>query len=314
MKMNKMTIRIVAAVLLVVFGLLSFAVFAKPATDAQTYAHTIQAIDDKKATVMALTATAAAASTGLAAIPGDVTTPIANQIMEISEYLFLVVCFLVLEKSLLTVMGFLGCKILLPAACLLLAVCLFWNRPNLKILGMKLAVFAVLIMSIIPFSVRISDMIYEVNKVTVEELNLAYQETLPAEETMPTTETVPETEPADEADQGWLGSLVSGFADTVEDVTDKVGEAANKVVEQVGQSVNNTAEEARELLNRFVDAIALFVITYCAIPVIVVLVMVWFVKFMFQIQIPVSEKVRKPFGRKKQSDDEEKELVTVSYK
>ena len=195
---------------------------------------------------------------------------------------------------------------------LLLAVCLFWNRPNLKILGMKLAVFAVLIMSIIPLSVRISDMIYEVNKVTVEELNLAYQETLPEEETMPAVETVPETEPAEETDQGWFGSLVSGFADSVEDVTDKVGEAANKVVEQVGQSVSNTAEEARELLNRFVDAIALFVITYCAIPVIVVLVMVWFVKFMFQIQIPVSEKVRKPFGRKKQTDDEEKELATVS--
>ena len=129
---------------------------------------------------------------------------------------------------------------------------------------------------------------------------------------MPAAETVPETEPVEEADQGWFGSLINGFADTVEDVTDKVGEAANMVADQVGQSVSNTVEEARELLNRFVDAIALFVITYCAIPVIVVLVMVWFVKFMFQIQIPVSEKVRKPFGRKKETDDKEKELTTVS--
>lgn len=311
MKMNKMTMRIAAAVLLVVFGLLSFGVLAKPAMDAQTYAHTIEAIDEKKGTVMALTATAAAASTGLAMIPGDVTTPIANQIMEISEYLFIVVCFLVLEKSLLTVMGLLGFKVLLPIACVLMAISLFWRKPNVRMLALKLAVFAMLIVVIIPLSVRISDMIYEINKVTVEELNLAYQETVPVEETITPLETVPGTEPVQETEQGWFGSLVSGFADKVEDVTDKVGDVADKVVDQVGQSVSNTAEEARELLNQFVDAIALFVITYCAIPVIVVLVLVWFVKFMFQVQIPVPENVRKSFGQKRQADDGEKELTTV---
>ena len=308
MKMNKFTVRIVAAALLVVFALLSFGVLAKPATDPQTYAHTIQAIDEKKSTVMALTATAAAASTGLAAIPGDVTTPIANQIMEISEYLFIVVCFLVLEKSLLTVMGFLGCKILLPLACVMLAVCLFWRKPNLKILALKLAVFAALIVAIIPVSVRISDMIYEVNKVTVEELNLQYQETVPVEESVPVEETVPETVP--EEDQGWFGNLVSGFSDKVEEVTEKVGEVAENVTDKVGQAVGNTAEEARALLNRFVDAIALFVITYCAIPVIVVLVMVWFVKFLFQVQIPVPQTIQKPFAKKK-IDAEEKALSEV---
>ena len=230
--------------------------------------------------------------------------------MEISEYLFIVVCFLVLEKSLLTVMGFLGCKILLPLACALLAVCIFWRKPNLRMLGVKMVVFAVLIMSIIPLSVRISDMIYEVNKATVEELNMQYQETVPVETTAPMEETVPQTEPVQE-EQGWFGSLVSGFTDTVENVADKVGEVTEKVVDQVGQSVNNTAEEARELLNRFVDAIALFVITYCAIPVIVVLVMVWFVKILFQVQIPVPEKLRSLHGKKKQNDAEEKELTTA---
>ena len=310
MKMNKFTMRIVAAALLVVFALLSFGVLAKPATDPQTYAHTIQAIDDKKSTVMALTATAAAASTGLAAIPGDVTTPIANQIMEISEYLFIVVCFLVLEKSLLTVMGFLGCKILLPIACVMLAVCLFWRKPNLKMLALKLAVFAALIMVIIPLSVGISDMIYEVNKVTVEELNLQYQETVPAEESEHVEETAPVTEPVQE-DQGWFGNLVSGFTDKVEEVTEKVGEVAENVTDKVGQAVGNTAEEARALLNRFVDAIALFVITYCAIPVIVVLVMVWFVKFLFQVQIPLPQTIQKPFGRKNKVDSEEKALSEV---
>ena len=55
--------------------------------------------DYLKETVTNATATAAATSTALAAIPGDATTPIANQIMELCSYLLIVVCALVLEKS-----------------------------------------------------------------------------------------------------------------------------------------------------------------------------------------------------------------------
>ena len=310
MKRNRVTIRIVAAVLLVSLGLLSFGVFVKPATDPQSYAHTIQAIDDKKATVMTLTAAAAAASTGLAAIPGDATSPIANQIMEISEYLFIVVCFLVLEKSLLTVMGYLGCKILIPLACLLLTLSLFWKKSNLRMLGLKTVIFAVLIVGIIPMSIRISDLIYDVNKSTVEDLNLSYQETLPVETAAEQEETVPQTEPV-QTEQGWLGCLVSGFTDRVSEVKDQVSNVAENVTEQIGHGVSATVEEAKELLNRFVDAIALFVITYCAIPVIVVLVMVWVVKFLFQVQIPVPQKALKPFAKNKKIDAEETALVEM---
>ena len=310
MKRNRVTIRIVAAVLLVSLGLLSFGVFVKPATDPQSYAHTIQEIDDKKATVMTLTAAAAAASTGLAAIPGDATSPIANQIMEISEYLFIVVCFLVLEKSLLTVMGYLGCKILIPLACLLLTLSLFWKKSNLRMLGLKTVIFAVLIVGIIPMSIRISDLIYDVNKSTVEDLNLSYQETLPVETAAEQEETVPQTEPV-QTEQGWLGCLVSGFTDRVSEVKDQVSNVAENVTEQIGHGVSATVEEAKELLNRFVDAIALFVITYCAIPVIVVLVMVWVVKFLFQVQIPVPQKAMKPFAKNKKIDAEETAQVEV---
>ena len=74
---------------------------------------------------------------------------------------------------------------------------------------------------------------------------------------------------------------------------------------------SGNVQEAKALLNRFVDAIALFVITYCAIPVIVVLVMVWVVKFLFQVQIPVPQKAMKPFAKNKKIDAEETALVEV---
>lgn len=309
MKSKEMMTKVIAVVVLVVFAVVSFASLAKTAADPVTYSRTIESIDDKKATVMTLTATAAAASTALAAVPGDLTNPIAEQIMEISEYLFIVVCFLVLEKSLLTVMGMMSFKILIPAACVLMAGYILMKRPALKILALKLAVFALVVVFLIPMSVGIGDMIYEVNSVKVEELTMMEQQTLPVETTEPVEQTVPESEPAD--DRGWFGNLVSGIADTVENATEKVGEAAQNVVDKVGQSAADTLEEAKALLNRFVDAIALFVITYCAIPVIVVLVMVWVVKFLFQVQIPVPQKVMKPFAKNKKIDAEETALVEV---
>ena len=309
MKSKEMMTKVVAVVLLVVFAVVSFAGLAKTAADTMTYSHTIESIDDKKATVMTLTATAAAASTALAAVPGDLTNPIAGQIMEISEYLFIVVCFLVLEKSLLTVMGVMSFKILIPAACALMAGYILLKRPGLKILALKLAVFALVVVFLIPMSVGIGDMIYEVNKATVEELTELETETVPVETTEPVAQTVPESEPTE--DRGWFGNLVSGITDTVENATEKVGEAAQNVVDKVGQSAADTLEEAKELLNSFVDAIALFVITYCAIPVIVVLVMVWVVKFLFQVQIPVPQKAMKPFAKNKKIDAEETALVEV---
>lgn len=309
MKTKDMMLRVVAAVLLVVFGFVSFALFAKFAGDPATYAHTIQSIDEKKGTVMTLTATAAAASTALSAVPGDMTTPIANQIMEISEYLFIVVCFLVLEKSLLTVMGTVGFKVLIPLACALMAGYLFARKPMMKVLAIKFAVFALVIVFLVPLSVGVGDLIYEANRFSVDELTVVEDESIPDETTAPVEQTTPETEPVE--DKGWFGNLMSGITDTVGNAAEQVGEAAQNVVDKMGQSANNTIEEAKALLNRFVDAIALFVITYCAIPVIVVLVMVWFVKVLFQIQIPIPRAIEKSIGKKQTENNEETVLTEV---
>lgn len=274
MKQRENLIKAIAAALLVVIGLLSFFVFAKPATDAARYADTIEAIDEKKATVMAFTATAAGASTAIAAIHGDASTPIANQIMEISEYLFLVVCFLVMEKSLLTVMGFLAFKVLIPVGCAFLAVYVLSRKQSMMVLGAKLLVFAFVIWQIIPFSVTISDMIYDVNRATVEQITAEVEV---AETTAPTEETTGEEE-----EQSFL---------------DKLTDSWNDVVEDVETVVANTGEKAEETLNKFIDAIALFIIAYCAIPVVVVFVVIWLVKFLFQVQIPVPVKLHKHHAR-----------------
>lgn len=251
---KEMIKRILMVLLCLTVALVSMFVVAKRATDPECYKNTIQSIDEKKATVVGVTTAAVTASTLLATVPGDSTTPIANQIMDISSYLLIVVCALVLEKSLLTVMGYLSFNILIPVACVLCAVSIFAKRDILKILSLKIVVFALVLSTIIPFSLKISDLIYESNRSTVTELTTEIEGMDDSEES--------------EEDKSWLESL-----------TDKIKEGVTEV-----------GEKAKQLMNNFIDVIALFIISYCAIPIIIFLVVIWFVKFLFNITIPVPTK------------------------
>lgn len=251
---REMTKKILMVLLCLTLGLVSVFFVAKHATDPQSYKNTIQSIDDKKATVMGITTATITASTALAAVPGDATTPIANEIMDMGSYLLIVVCALVLEKSLLTVLGYLAFNILVPGACLLFAISVFVKRNILRVLSLKIVVFALVISTIIPFSLKISDLIYESNQSMVTELN-------------DEVEKMDDSKESDKEKNWW------------ESFTDKIKDG-----------VANVGEKAKQLVNNFIDVIALFIITYCAIPIIIFLIVIWFVKFLFNIKIPVPEK------------------------
>lgn len=267
---KNITQKILIVAICCLVAVISIFVVGKKATSPEFYTKTIQSIEEKKATVMGVTTMTAVASTTLAAVPGDATTPIANEIMNMSSYLLIVVCALVLEKSLLTVFGYLAFKILIPVACALFAISIFMKRSLLKVLAIKFVTFAMVLAVIIPFSFKISDLIYEVNVDTVEDLYTKV-EGMDAEEVE-----------AEEVDKSWWDKLV-----------DKVEEGTTKVT-----------EGAKQLVNNFIDVIAIFIITYCAIPIIVFMVVIWFVKFLFNITIPIPTKESLPILRKKENKPE----------
>ena len=260
---------IVAEILLVVLVWAVSATLVKDyTTDAANYQWAIDSIDSRKATVTGLSAAAAAAATAVAAIPGDATTPIAEQIMEISSYLLIVVCVLVLEKSLITVMGGLSFGVIIPTASVLFIVWLLRRKDWLYQLAVKLAVFALALAVIIPCSVWASDRIYGVNSESV-------------------TQVMEETTQQDNAQQEDARPWWERVSSAVSEGTEKL------------------KEEAQRVLNRFVDAIAIFVITYCAIPVLVVLAVLWLLKMFFGVNIPAPKQLpRLPLPKRRSHGQE----------
>lgn len=258
-KLNSKTIISVVALILV--AILSIFVIAPFASSAKTHANSIKTLDEKKITVMEITAATAGSATALAAIPGDATTPVANQILKLSSYLLIVIGAIFLEKVLITLTGFVAFKFLIPIACLLYAIYLFAEKDFFKNLAVKLAIFGIVISLVVPVSISASNLIEKTYKdsinQTVEEAKNAQNEVNQAE----SEET--------EEKSGW-----DKFTSNVKEGISNIGDTASKAI-----------KKGEELLNKFIDAIAILLITSCVIPIVVLFAFVWLVKIIFNVNV-----------------------------
>ncbi len=225
-----------------ILALLFLFVFSKIVTSPGFHEDTIQYLDEKKSTVMELTAASTAISAAITLLPGDTATPIADKLADLSTYFIIVVCAIFLEKYLLTITGFLSFKILIPVACLLYSVNVFKKNNKVKLLVRRLLAFALAVFFVIPFSVMISRLVEDTYQTSVEQ---TIESAKKAAE---------DTREADE--QG----LFSG------------------VLSKVTEGVNGTIEKFEGVLNNLIEALAVMIVTSCLIPVLVLMFFVWLVK------------------------------------
>ncbi|MCR5090936.1 MAG: hypothetical protein K6C08_15670 [Oscillospiraceae bacterium] len=250
---DNVTAKVVLSVLLVAIALLSFFVIAGMASSPERNQKTIDAIESKTDTVLKLTATSTLASAAVSAIPGDTATPIAEKLADFSEYFLFILCVLYSEKYLLTIIGAAAFKVLIPAACLVTVVGIFWNPGVMRKLGLKLAVFALAAFVTIPLSIRISDMIYD----TYDE---SIQSTIEAAEAF-TSETAALSEAKD--DETLFSSILS----------------------RISETATGLADRAAQILNTFVEALAVMIVTSCVIPILVILFFFWLIKILTGVEI-----------------------------
>ena len=149
-------------------GILSFTVVGKYAAAPESHHATITSLDEKKNTVLELTMAATATSAVITLLPGDIGTPIAEKVADLSGYLLIVLCAIFLEKYLVTITGYAAFKIFIPAACVLFATNLFVSNRSLDRLARKLLVFGICIFLVVPSSVKISDLIEHTYQAQIE--------------------------------------------------------------------------------------------------------------------------------------------------
>jgi len=278
------TTRIAATVVFVVLALISFFVLADIASSPETHAGTINALDEKKSTVMGLVGASSASSTAITLIPGDAGTPIAEKLVDLSSDFLVVVAALYLEKYLLTIAGFVAFKFLIPIACLL-GVAFLWLRQDLYAIrvkcaqiGVRLFLLGICLYALVPVSVFISSMIES-----------TYQQSIQAtiEKAEQTTERIEQgTKQQEEAEQTDIISTIASLPETI------------------AGSVTGWIDEAKEGLNGFIEALAVMIVTSCVIPLLVIVFFLWLIKTILGVKVDVPMRMLYPrtlFRRKRGS-------------
>ena len=248
--------KILVAALLVLLAVFSFLFLGDRAAEPASHTATISVIDEKTEDVMRLTASASLASIGVSAIPGDTATPIAAKLADFSEYFLLILCVLYSEKYLVGIIGAGVFKVLIPCACALGVVSLFRWPQLFRRLAFKLAAVGIALYLIIPISFKVSDMIYGAYRESIDG-------TISAAETL-SEETAPLADAAE--DKGLIQNILDRLKETTTSLTDKAVDA----------------------VNRFVETLAVMIVTSCIIPLLVLLFFLWVIKQLTGLDLAAS--------------------------
>ena len=219
----------------------------------------IEYLDDKRGTVLGLTAASTTASTALTLLKDDWAPPIANELAEMSIYFMTILAAITLEKYLITLSGLIVFQYVIPLACLLLIGWIIWRDMEwAKNLSVKLIAFGLAVFLLVPASVQVCQVIENTYDTSIQEaLDSA-------------TNAADLAKSDSEEDKGFLGNIVS-------DVTGAVTTAVDSV---------------KNILNNFIEAVAIMLITSCVIPILMIVAFVWLINTILGTNITIPKPVR----------------------
>ena len=246
--------KLIVLTLLLLFAIISVTVISPYVSIPANRQVSLQTLDKQKMRATSLTAAVTGASFAVSALPDDTASGIADELADLSGVLMIIVCGIYLEKFLLTTTGFVSFSVLIPAACLLLGINLFRPSDLLHSWGIKLIALALLFFAIVPSGVALSNLV---------------QDTF-----------------ADSIDQAFIAA--ESFSNEVDQTEDESNLFA-KVVEGISNGVAKLLDTAKNVLSIFTDAIAVLLITSCAIPLITLLAFVWVIRILFGIHLKLPD-------------------------
>lgn len=267
----KAILTLAVAAALVAASFISSSMLAGHFSSPETYAHQIERLDAKKETVMSLSVGSATASAVISMIPDDTCTPIADQLAGISKDFAVVLAAILLEKYLLTTLGFVFFGFVAPACLIACAVGILMPhrlraRDFVLFAAIRLLVVGGVVWGSVPASIFLTDRIEETYEASISaaidsaDWAGAVSEQLGAEE-------------ADEESKGWRDKA----SDFVSDPKSAFGGAADKV--------SNLVDWAKTVLSDFVESLAVMAVTTCVIPVLTPMLVLWAVKMALQPRV-----------------------------
>ena len=143
---------------------------------------------------------------------------------------------------------------------LIFAGILYIRRDFFWKLGVKILIFGLAVYAVIPVSVHVSQLIYNTYQESID-TTLAETENL-ISQTEGNAQSSTESN-QNSGDEGFFAGLVDKAKDTIEQAKDTASIAT---------------EQFKYMLNKFIDGLAVLIVTTCLIPILVMVFFVWIVK------------------------------------
>lgn len=283
-------------VVLIFVMLLSIFPVEKFVSNPESYSNTMSILNTKNENVMKITAGIAAFSIGVSFIPAAGDT-ISLQVSDLIKYLIAIIIIIYFEKYLLAISGYVSFRWLIPIACVLMIIYIFTRKNLFKNLATKFALFAMVLVLIVPISVHITNLIEKSNisvqnmLKTTEELKKLNEENIMNEMNIEGSSgaNIEENSNVEEKIEEKLenGSLnpISKIFNTgkkvVEDGISKAKESIGSAISYTGEQVNRAKEFAVNKLRQLIEAVAIMLVTSCVIPIIVLLILISITKSLF---------------------------------
>ena len=278
-----MTKKAIISVLLIIGIMVSIFVISPRMSKPETYQKTIQKLNEKQTTVLEMTAAASGASLALGAVPGDATTPIANKVIDMAGYFVIILSVIILEKYFLTIGGYLAFTWILPIAMGLFIISLYFRRGILHHLAAKLLLLGLAIITIVPLSVKVTEIVEKTNEVSINTTMESFKEI--QKEVEETTEVDPSELTTEESENTGPFSVINDMREkmenVVEDTKQKLEETANSITTLSKEAI----QKAKDVMNDFVEIVVIMLVTTCGIPILTLVMMVWIVKTLLGLDL-----------------------------
>lgn len=257
--------------LLLVVALVSATVVRGYASSLDHNVGVFQTLDEKKANATGLLAASASSATAISLIAGERGAPIAEKLMDLSTCFLIILAVLYLEKYLLLILGTLLFGLVIPVACLLLIGHMLHPTPKMEECvnwWLKVGAIVLVIYLLIPVGVWMSDSIDATYQATIDGL---------VNDASATEDVVADEEENEQSFWDRVKGTFSGIVD----------------------GAKNALSWAKETLSRFVEAIAVMLVTTCIIPLLPLAAGYYLVKWLFKKDMKEFTWVQHLNGRKK---------------
>lgn len=253
-------------------------------------------LDAMREIVVQLTTISTVSSTALTLLPGDVATPLAENLADISDYLLVVFAALWLQKYLFSSMGIIVLKYLIPMGMSVLIVASLMDlmklnpilSDKLRYFGKRIAFFGTVIFLVVPTTVFITSQIEETYQTTI---NQTIEQANQVQNDLSAEVSEQETNEQATTNDSFLGQV----SDFVTDSVDSVVDFTTGAIEQVTSVVTDLPEKFMITLNNLIDSVAVLIVVNCIAPLLVFSFLIWIVKLIFQLDLSPSAAITTKF-------------------